>query len=59
MAKVKLSAEDQKVQRSIILRANYSMLLLNMSLRRKSGRPIGRHLDLRGEAFVERLSHMR
>lgn len=54
-----LSPEDQKIQRSIILRANRSMLLLNRALRRRTGRPIGMHLDLRDKNFVRQLAHMR
>ena len=54
-----LSPEDQKIQRAIILRTNRSMLILNRALRRRTGRPIGMHLDLRDEDFVRQLAHMR
>jgi len=54
-----LSPEDEKIQRDIILRANRSMLVLNMTLRRRTGRPIGMHLDLRPDEFIQKLSHMR
>lgn len=53
------SPEDQEIQRAIILRTNRSMLILNQNLRRRSGRPIGMHLDLRSEDFIRQLTHMR
>lgn len=57
--KYKDRPEDIRMQREIILRANRSMLILNRALRRRSGRPIGMHLDLRDDIFVKKLSHMR
>lgn len=51
--------KDVQMQRDIALRANRSMVLLNIHLRRCGQRPIGRHLDLRPDEDIREMAHMR
>lgn len=51
--------EDKAIQKEIILRVNRSLLIMNIVLRRRTGRPIGQHIDLRPSDLQEQLAKIR
>lgn len=52
-------SKDVQMQRDIAVRANRSMVLLNIIFRRHGQRPIGMHLDLRPDEDIRAMAHMR
>lgn len=50
---------DIEMQKKILLRSNRSMLALNIALRRRGGRPIGRHLELRDPQTIAEMANLK